>query len=360
LRIVELYFGRSNMNKSSNWVIEQDCTDRRQWERYVADNPEATNYHRYGWREVIEKSFGHRCYYLNARDAKGNILGLLPLVYVRSKIFGRFLISQPFFNYGGLLCKQTEIGDALLAEAANLRVSLDAAFVELRHTSPWGHILPTKQSKVAMLLDLLPSIEKQWGAFNPKLRNQIRKAEKSGLTAVVGGRELVEGFYKVFVRNMRDLGTPVYAQEFFLQICDIFPEDTRIITVYQGETVIAAGLINRFNSTVEMPWASSNRDYNSLCPNNLLYWRALQWSIEQQAALFDFGRSTPGEGTYKFKEQWGAKPVQLSWQYVLPEGAVMPQLNVKNPKYEMAIKMWRKLPLAVTRLLGPTIVKSIP
>lgn len=346
--------------EQTSFAIERDSRDRISWDAYVQSKPTTVNYHRYAWRDVVEKSFGHTCYYLSAKGSDGTIVGVLPLVYMQSRLFGRFLVSLPFFNYGGLLCNNQEIGTALLREAAALREELGAAHVELRHTDLWSDELPTKQAKVSMLLDLGNDSELLWKGFNAKLRNQVRKAEKSGCTAVVGGLELLADYYTVFVRNMRDLGTPVYGEKFFANVLTAFPEESRIIAVYLEGKPVAAGLVVRFRDTVEIPWASSIRDYNTLCPNNLLYWTALQHAIKIGCSRFDFGRSTPGEGTYKFKEQWGAKPIQLSWQYLLPEGASLPELNNKNPKFDMAIKVWQKLPLSFTKLLGPHIVRSIP
>lgn len=346
--------------KTAVFCIEHDCSDRSVWDAYVDSKPSASNYHRYGWRDVIEKSFGHRCHYLAAKDNGGGVVGILPLVYMQSRLFGRFLVSQPFFNYGGLLCDNREIGDALLAEAGMLREKLGAEHVELRHVGPWPVALPSKQHKVGMVLELAENIEVQWQGFNAKLRNQIRKAEKSGLTAAVGGKELLADFYTVFVRNMRDLGTPVYSESFFSEVLANFAEDCRIVAVYLEGKPLAAGLIVRYRDTLEIPWASSIREYNTLCPNNLLYWTALRHALQIGCKRFDFGRSTPGEGTYRFKEQWGAKPLQLNWQYLLPDGVALPELNNKNPKFEMAIKIWRKLPISLTRFLGPHIVKNIP
>ena len=342
------------------FIVERDCTDRTAWDAYVNSNIAATSYHRYAWRDVVENSFGHPCHYLAAMDCGGIVVGILPMVYMQSRLFGRFLVSLPFFNYGGLLCDNPDIGEGLLSEAAALRKELGAEHVELRHSDPWPADLPTKQHKVCMVLELGMDAEAQWQGFNAKLRNQIRKAEKSGLTVAVGDKELLPDFYTVFVRNMRDLGTPVYAQKLFAEVLTAFPVDSRIIAVYLEGKPLAAGLIVRFRETVEIPWASSIRDYNTLCPNNLLYWTALKHAMEIGCKRFDFGRSTPGEGTYRFKEQWGAKPLKLNWQYLLPNGVALPELNNKNPRFEMAIRLWQKLPLGVTRLLGPHIVKNIP
>jgi len=342
------------------FIIEPNCSDRKSWDSYVQSHFSSSNYHRYGWRDVIETSFSHSCFYLAARDIDDNIVGILPLVFMKSRLFGRFLISLPFFNYGGVLCDRKEIGDALLVEAVNLQKKLGAQYTELRHSEQWTGDMPSKQSKVAMILVLEKDIEAQWHGFKAKLRNQIRKADKSGLSVSIGSKELLNGFYDVFARNMRDLGTPVYSKQFFSAVLECFPHDSRIISVFLGKKPVAAGLISSFRNTVEIPWASSIRKYNSLCPNNLLYWTALQFALKNGFERFDFGRSTPGEGTYRFKKQWGARPHQLHWQYLLPEGSALPELNTKNPKYLMAIKMWQKLPLPVTRFLGPNIVKYIP
>jgi hypothetical protein len=171
----------------ASFDIEPDCTNRTAWDNYVTTHPSASNYHRYGWRDVVEKSFQQPCHYLIAKNSAGSAVGILPLVYMQSRLFGRFLVSLPFFNYGGLLSDSQEVGDALLAEAAALRQGLGAAHVELRHTEPWPGELPAKQAKVCMLLDLGSDSEKLWKGFNAKLRNQVRKAEKSGCT-VCGGR----------------------------------------------------------------------------------------------------------------------------------------------------------------------------
>lgn len=330
------------------------------WNRYVNASPRATAYHQYSWQEVIERSFGHQGYYLAVLDENGVWQGILPLIHIKSRLFGNFLISLPFVNYGGLLTESPAATDYLLREAEDLRHEINAEFVELRHHGEAIEGLATRQHKVTMILPLEADSDSQWGGFNPKLRNQIRKAEKSGLTAVVGHLEMLDGFYEVFARNMRDLGTPVYSKAFFRNLLTAFPDTARIISVlHQGKTV-AAGLVCWFRDTIEMPWASSSKDFKALCPNNLLYWEAIRFAIEGGFTRFDFGRSTPFEGTYNFKKQWGAEPVPLFWQYLLEPGEVLPELSPKNPKYELAIKLWKKLPLFLTNQIGPHIVRNIP
>ncbi len=341
-------------------TIEHYQGDGSAWDAYVDSCPNAANYHRHGWRDVIEKSFGHQTYYLAARDESDRICGLLPLVFIKSPFFGSYLVSLPFFSYGGMLCDDLRTAKLLLHESERLLQLLGAEYGEFRYLWQNELELATKQHKVTMILDLEENADAQWKVLDAKVRNQVRKAEKSGLAAVAGHLELLDGFYEVFCRNMRDLGTPVYAKDFFRNILETFPETTRIISVVLEGKTIASGILTWSRDTLEVPWASSISDYRDKCPNNLLYWEAITYAIAQGSRKFDFGRSTPGEGTYRFKKQWGAEPVQLYWQYLLGEGREMPELNTKNPKYEIAIKVWKKLPVSLTKILGPRIVKNIP
>ena len=334
--------------------------DGSAWDTYVASHRDSSNYHLYGWRDVIEKSFGHQTYYLSARNSNGDICGVLPLTYMKSALFGNFLVSLPFFNYAGLLCNEENVAEALLINARSILDKVCADHVELRHMNKHQNGLATKQHKVTMILDLEKDEEAAWKKLDAKVRNQVRKAEKCGLNAVTGHLDLLDGFYEVFCRNMRDLGTPVYCKEFFRNILSAFPDSTRIISITLDGKTIASGILTWFRDTLEVPWASSIRDYREMCPNNLLYWEAIRFAIRNGSGRFDFGRSTPDEGTYRFKKQWGALPYQLYWQYLLKDGERMPELNTKNAKYELAIKVWQRLPLAVTNLLGPRIVKNIP
>jgi FemAB-related protein (PEP-CTERM system-associated) len=334
--------------------------DGSAWDKFVANHQDSTNYHQYGWRKIVEKSFEHRTMYLSATNSHNEICGVLPYVQMKSWLFGNFLVSLPFFNYGGLLVSEDSAAAVLLNASRKLLSGNGVGHIELRHIKRCTDIEATKQQKVTMLLKLEKSEEKQWNSLDAKVRNQVRKAEKSGLQVVVGRTELLDGFYEVFCRNMRDLGTPVYGRKFFSNVLDEFPDTTRILSVTHDGRTIASALMTWYKDTLEVPWASSNRDFRKMCPNNLLYWEAIRFAIGTGARTFDFGRSTPGEGTYNFKKQWGAMPVQLYWQYLLREGGVLPDITPKNPKFQLAIQAWQRLPLMLTNLVGPHIVRCIP
>ena len=339
-------------------VFDENC-HLSIWEDFVASQSQASNYHQVGWKTVIKRSFGHETRYLLAMEG-GEVVGLLPLAIMKSRLFGRSVVSLPFLNYGGLLANSVQAEELLVSAASKLAIEEGAQSVELRHWNAHGLGLTPKQHKVTMLLPLASDVDMQWKHLDAKVRNQIRKAGKSGLTVQVGGKELLSDFYAMFARNMRDLGTPVYGRVFFETILDVFPLHTSIFVVKYRETPIAAGLSTIFNETMEVPWAGSLIEHRSLCPNMLLYWEAIQFGIQQGMKTFDFGRSTPGEGTYKFKAQWGAKPHPLVWEYWTKDGTPIPNISPTNSKFALAIKLWKKLPLPVANLLGPPIVRAIP
>jgi FemAB-related protein (PEP-CTERM system-associated) len=337
-------------------VAAATAADRAAWDAFVTTNPRVVGYHEWAWRDVIERTFGHECIYLMARH-HGVIEGVLPLVAIRSRLFGRTMTSLPFVNYGGVLAGAEDAARALVTAAADAARERGCRHVELRHFDRRFPDLPCKQHKVTMRLPLQAGM---WDRIDRKVRNQIRKAEKSQLTLQRGGAELVSDFYAVFARNMRDLGTPVYSRRLFEEVLRAFPERARILSVKLNGVPIAAGLSYRTGTLVEMPWASSIRDYNSLCPNHLLYWGAIEAAVAEGGATFDFGRSTPDEGTYKFKEQWGASPVPLHWEYRLLHDGGLPDQSPKNPKFRIMIETWKRCPLWLTNAIGPHIVRSIP
>jgi serine/alanine adding enzyme len=332
--------------------------DIGEWDDYVFRHPMASNYHQSAWRPVIEQCFGHKTQYLVASHGDG-ISGVLPLVMMKSLLFGRFLVSLPFFNYGGVLSDDSSSTEALLGSAQAFGMRENVSHMELRHRIPNGFGLRARHNKVTMILDLESSVEEQWDGFDPKLRNQVRRGEKEGLQVQLGGQELLDAFYGVFARNMRDLGTPVYGLPFFKAIVMKFPTSSRIFIVRQGGQPVAAGIGLTFRDVIEMPWAASLREYRKLCGNMLLYWAAIKFAIEGGCEKFDFGRSTLGSGTYKFKEQWGARCVPLVWEY-WTKSETLPDVSPQNPKYELAIQIWKRLPIGLTNRLGPLIVRNIP
>jgi FemAB-related protein (PEP-CTERM system-associated) len=345
------------------WLVEKLGRDHEsiaRWDRYVLESPTATGYHLTAWRQVVEQAFGHETVYLMVRDQQRDVRGVLPLVQLHSRLFGQFLVSMPFFNYGGVDAGAQPVRDLLLEAAAQEARARRASHVELRQSEPTACTWKSRERKVSMRLPLPQDFQVLMKRFPSKLRSQIRRPQKEGMVAQVGGLELLDQFYAVFSRNMRDLGTPVYGKAFFRAILETFPKETAICSVSWNNNVVAAGLVYAFREVMEIPWASSDRRYDRLSPNMLLYSAVLEYACHQGSKVFDFGRSSVDSGTYRFKQQWGAQPRQLHWYYWLAEGQSIPGLNPDNPKFKAAISVWRHLPLTVTNLLGPHIVKYLP
>ena len=363
--------------------------DRELWDGYVRQHPDASLFHLFGWQDVIHATYGHKTHYLilTRRDEGGRvgaegakstvqkILGVLPVVHLKHALFGNCLVSMPFLDGGGILADSREAEESLLSEVVALGRKIGASSIELRHerllasgndlrascgeASPDTLQATTRTDKVRMLLNLPGSSELLMKSFKSKLRSQISKPLKEGLTSVTGGVELLDEFYRVFLVNMRDLGSPVHSMRLMRNVLDEFSECSRIGVVYKGKQPVAAAFVVGFNHVLRNPWASALRAYAALSPNMLLYLRMLEYACDNAYHTFDFGRSTAGEGTYKFKEQWGASPAPLYWHYFSLDGKAPNPEGLGKGKFEKAIRYWQRLPLFVTRIIGPSIRKHI-
>lgn len=318
-----------------------------------------TLYHRNSTLEVVARTFGHRIYRLAAwRDA--SLVGVLPVVRLKSFAFGDFLVSLPLFNYGGPVVIDESAAPALLERAAALIDELGVSHAEIRCADRVYADWEQRTDKVVMRLKLAATADEQFAKFSSKLRAQVRRPTKDGFTTRVGGAELLDAFYRVFSINMRDLGTPVYPKRFFANLLEAWRDESRIVLVERQSQIAAAGFLVRDRDTVEIPWASSLRDFNRFSVNMLLYWESLQHAIRTGATWFDFGRSSRDSGTFKFKAQWGAEPLQLRWHYRSRAGGSLPNLTPNNPKYRLALAIWRRLPLAVSNTIGPWLARGLP
>ena len=223
-----------------------DARDEADWQQFVESHQEANQYHVLAWGHLIHRVFGHVIYYLMARDQEGSVRGVLPLVYMKSPLFGRFLTSMPFLNYGGVLYESADARDALLNAAAEVAGGLEATHIELRQTAPLEIGWPVRSHKVSMRLELPLRYEDLLKTFPSKLRSQLRRGEKEGMITRIGGVDLLDEFYQVFALNWRDLGTPVYEKRWFVEILSAFPKDVRISIVSLEGKPLAAGFVHGF------------------------------------------------------------------------------------------------------------------
>lgn len=335
-----------------------DDNNKEEWMKYIYSCQSINFYHDFRWKKVLEESFDHRCFYLIAQEDEKTV-GIFPLVFIKSRIMASSLISIPFFNYGGILADNEDIATLLLNKAIDLSKEMHAKYIEIRSLKKLNLPLVTREHKVTMWLELSDTIEAQWEKLDGKVRNQLRKAQNSGLTIKYGKTELLDEFYRLFAHNMRDLGTPVLGKKFFENILKYFSVESNILIVERENKAIAGAFTLSHGDTIEIPWASSLRTFNKLCPNEFMYWEVIRYAITCGLSIFDLGRCTKDSGTYKFKKQWNPQIKQLYWQYWAKRESGLPTDNPKKSKFSILIAIWRKLPLFITNRLGPLIAKEI-
>ncbi len=339
-------------------ITELTENDHIAWEEYIQQHPNSSIYHSLSIKNTIENTFNHCAHYFIAKDEHRNIIGVLPTFRIKSKIFGDLSCSLPFFNYGGVLSNNTKISECIISFAWNKLSVLGVTSLELRHTQN-NLKLPVIKNKISMILNLPNHSDELWASFSSKLRSQIKKSQSNQLIIKFGCEELISDFYTIFCVNMRDLGTPVYSKQLFINMLAQHAS-SKIAVVYHNKRPISAGFVIGWKNTLEIPWASTIKKANTLNSNMFLYWNILKYAVDNKYECFDFGRSSKGATTYKFKKQWGAQAYQLYWHYYYPTDHKLPRINTENTKFKMAISIWKKLPLWLTKLIGPHIVKFIP
>lgn len=341
-------------------IIRCDASYHSRWNAFVNSFPTASFYHRFEWRDINEECFGHRTCYLAAEE-DGEIVGVLPLVHLTSLLFGNIACSMPFVNYGGPCATTPDVEAALLDACAEVAQEWRVNYVELRCRHHLGPRYPSSQHKVSMTLDLSADSEAVFNAFERDHRREIRRGVKNGYVARIGGAELVDDFYLIMTESWRALGTPIFAKSYIEEICRVFGDQIRVCVVYDGAgRPAAAALDGVHGTTVEGMWLGIAGEHRRQGVGYVLYWELIKSAGEAGYKRFHLGRSSKDSGAEQFKKKWNADSLQLYWHYILRTRAEIPDLNVDAPRFQLAIKAWRKLPLPVTKILGPLISRSIP
>lgn len=331
------------------------------WNEYVAAHGRFGFHLRAEWADVFRLGLGHRPWFLSA-ERRGALAGVLPLMEISGPLFGRFLCSQPYLNSGGVLADSRDAVAALLDRAVALADTRDVRRLELRHEQPVTHpgLNDNRTEKVHMRRPLPATTDALWTDLKSKVRSQIRRPLRdASLTVTFGSDWELDAFYDVFCVNMRDLGTPPWPRALFACLLEHFAASAEIGTVRLNGRPVAAGLLVHGPGTTFVPSASSLRKFNSTSANMLLYWHLLCRAIERGQTEFDFGRSTPGSGTWRFKRQFGAQASPAVWQYANRRGAT-DEMRPGSGRFDRLIDVWKRLPVWITRLIGPSIVRGIP
>jgi len=327
------------------------------WDRFVSENPAGTFFHLSGWRDVIERAFGHSSYYAFA-EQDGAITGVLPLVHIKSRLFGNNLISSPFCVYGGPVASDRESLLGLIGNAETLMSRLAADGIEFRTQRPAAAEWQTRSDLyVTFRRAIGDSAERNFGAIPRKQRAMVRKGIQNGLQARID--RATDGLYRIYSESVRNLGTPVFSRSYFKLLHDRFRDCSEVLTVVDDGDAIAAVMSFYFRDDVLPYYGGSVPRARQRAANDFMYWEVMSRAAARGVRLFDFGRSKIGTGSFAFKKNWGFSPEPLHYQYRMRPGRPIPDHNPLNPKYRLLVAAWKRLPLPLANIVGPAIVRNI-
>lgn len=332
--------------------------DRKGWDAFVKNHPKSTFFHLAGWKDIVETSFNHKPHYFIAEE-KEKIKGVFPLFHVKSLLFGNFLVSVPFVVYGGICADNSEVYNLLLEEGKKLARQLGVDYLELRNLEQNEYNLPIKDLYVTFRREIFEDIDENMSVIPRKQRRMIRVGINNGCQSKIGKEHLKE-FYDIYAHSLRNLGTPVFPYSLFKNIMRVFDDACKILSVWHQGRMVAAVMTFFFKDIVMPYYGGALRDSFRYAVNDFMYWELMKYGCENGYKTFDFGRSKRGTGSYDFKRHWGFEPEPLPYQYYMVKQKETPNLSPLNPKFKPLISLWKRMPLPITKAIGPRIIKYIP
>lgn len=332
--------------------------EEHDWDRFVLSSPSGTYFHLSGWKTVVEDGLGRRCFYLIARRGR-KITGVLPISWVRNKLFGDCLISLPLTVYGGICADDEDSYLELLHAGSHLAQRLNVKYLELRNRKDlFPTSLPGRDLYVTFTQDLSPGPDRLMKELPRDTRYMIRKSQKAGLEWTEDLK--MNEFYDLYARNVHRLGTPVFSKSLFERLRCVFTKQCRLFGVRKGNKAVAGVLCFYFRKEVIPYYSGSLAEYYGDCPNNFMYWNLMEQSWREGYRYFDFGRSKRGTGACKFKSSWNMQVTELAYRYKLVRSKEVPHMSPVDQKFRTAVAVWKQLPFPLTKLLGPTLIRNIP
>jgi len=338
-------------------LAASDTENSARWEAFVQACPEATFFHRAAWQSILRNVFRHPTYFLYA-EHDGEILGVLPLAHIKSRLFGNSLIALPFAVYGGVAASTTEAAAALEQEAQSLARQLDVDHLEFRNINPRHADWPTQDLYVTFRKEILPEVEANMLAIPRKQRAMVRKGINSGLISTVDRKS--DRFFKLFADNVHRHGTPALPKRYFDTLLEVFGDDCEILTITTPDGKPLSSVLSFYFRDEVLPYyAGDDEAARNFAANDFKYWELMRRSCERGLKIFDYGRSKVGTGPYSFKKNWGFEPQGLHYEYCLYKRDSIPQNNPNNAKYKLLIETWRRMPISLANLIGPHIVRNL-
>lgn len=326
------------------------------WDAFVLRSPSGTFFHLSAWKRVIEEAFGHKTLYLLARSG-AEIRGVLPLTHVRSMVFGNALISNAYCVRGGVIAEDEGARDSLQEEALRLARKLKVGWIEYRNESDLAGSSLRSGVYANFRRQLQPDDEANLKAIPRKQRAVLRKAIAAGLRAELDSD--VTRLHEIYARSVRRLGSPVFPKRYFQLLKDAFGSSCDIVTVADGAQPIASVMNFYFRDEVLPYYGGGTEEARENGGNDFLYWEVMRRATRRGCRIFDFGRSKIGTGAYHYKKNWGFEPVPLDYRFVPVRVNRIPEINPLTPKFRLAGNIWRRLPLPLTKAVGPLIVRAI-
>jgi FemAB-related protein (PEP-CTERM system-associated) len=333
-------------------------TETLEWDAFVRTSPEGTPFHLTPWKRAVEDAFGHRAHYLMATES-GRITGVLPLFEVKGLTGGRGLISVPYAVYGGVCATDLEARRVLVDAASRLARERGAAYIELRQRHDLGLGLPTKSLYVGFSRPLAATEEENLLAIPRKQRRMTRQGARHGLRAEIG-RDHFDRFYAIYAHSLHHLGSPVFPRALLRGVFDHFGKECDLLSVWRGDEMVAGVITLYYEDQVVPYYGGALRHAFAYAVNDFMYWELMCHGAARGYRVFDFGRSREGTGPYHFKRHWGFEPVPLPYQYVMLRGQALPNLSPSNPRFALAASVWKRLPLPITRVVGPVVTRYLP
>ncbi len=330
--------------------------DRARWDAYVEAHADGTFFHLSGWKPVVEKVYGHRMHYFLA-ERDGAVVGVLPLGQVKHLLFGHALVSVPFCVYGGVLADGQEVRARLEQQAIELAESLGVDHLEMRNIDRQRADWPTKDLYVTFRRALEPDPDANLSAIPRKQRAMVRKGIKAGLVGEIDTD--VDRLYFAYSESVRNLGTPVFPKRHFQAIKGEFGTACDVISITHQDRLVGSVMNFYFRDTVLPYYGGGTAEARAVAANDFMYWEVMRRAAENGYKVFDYGRSKIDSGSYRFKKHWGFEPEPLHYEYYLVKAKQVPDLNPNNPKYRMFIKAWQKLPVGVSRAVGPWLASGL-
>ncbi|WP_416306671.1 FemAB family XrtA/PEP-CTERM system-associated protein [Neptunicella sp. SCSIO 80796] len=338
-------------------TLNSDQTLHQAWDHFVDQCANGHFFHLSGWKTVIEQAYNHQCHFLYA-EQDGNIVGVLPLVHQKSRLFGNALISTPFCVYGGVASDNPEVMDFLEQQAIELAERLQVDYLELRYPFARNNSLETRSQHVTFGCELGTDGDAILAAVKKKQRAVIRHSLNNDLAYTINDDVALS--YQIYSESVRNLGTPVFPKQYFQILKKVFQDRCEVLTVHHQDNPVSSVLSFYYKGQVLPYYGGGTPEARNLKSNDFMYYQLMCHArVEKACSYYDFGRSKIDSGAYNYKKHWGMDAKPLFYQYHLVKAQSLPNLSPNNPKYKLFISLWQKLPIGLSRLIGPFLSKYL-